>query len=453
MLTSLSRRRFLALSSAAASTALWPRTARPAEPDVVVIGAGAAGMAAARKLLEAGLTVTVIEADRRIGGRLHTDLEIFGVPYDTGAHWLHIGRLNPFVRYGQENGFDVYEAPSEEIIYVGRREATEQDYADYQSAYSATYQAIARAGRHGRDISAASAVSESEVGGPWSTLAHMAIGPWSMGKDFDDFSAADWWSGEDGTDWYCREGYGTLWAHSARGIPVELSTAASKIDWSGPGVRVETERGTLSARACIVTVSTGVLASEAIRFAPALPVPKQESFRGISMGLYNHIAFQFRRDFFGTGADGYLLYQLPPSDGGPPMGTAPRGFGMLTNIGGTNLSFGDVGGSLAWALEEEGIEGGLAFGLEELRKIFGDEVDKEFVKGHVTRWGRNPFTLGSYASAEPGAFPLRKALRAPVGERIWFAGEACSPTNWAMVHGAHLSGQRAAREVVRVLGE
>ena len=445
MLPPLSRRRFLTLSSALASASLLPRVAQSSEPDVVVIGAGAAGMAAARRLLASGLSVTVIEADRRIGGRVHTDLEIFGVPYDTGAHWLHIGRLNPFVRYGQDNGFDVYEAPSEEILYVGRREATEQDYADYRSAYSAAYQAIAGAGRRGQDVIAASVVPK---GGDWSTLAHMAIGPWSMGKDFDDFSAADWWSGEDGTDWYCREGYGTLWAHSARGIPVELSTAASKIDWSGRGVKVETERGSLSARACIVTVSTGVLASDAIRFAPALPVPKQESFHGISMGLYNHITFQFRRNVFGTGADGYLLYQLPPSNGGPP-----RGFGLLTNIGDTNLSFGDVGGSLAWVLEDEGVEGGLAFGLEELRKIFGSEVDKEFVKGHVTRWGRNPFTLGSYASAEPGAYPLRKELRTTVGDRIWFAGEACSPTNWAMVHGAHLSGQRAAKDVVRVLGE
>ena len=438
-----SRRRLLQLGATFASASLWPRLARASQPDVVVVGAGAAGMAAARTLIEAGFDVTVIEADTRIGGRVHTDTSIFGIPYDVGAHWLHVGHLNPFVRYGQENGFDVYEAPGDEALYVGNREATDEGYAAYEKALSAAYRAISRAGREGRDVSAASVVPD---GGEWSDLVQMVIGPWSMGKDFDDFSTADWWSGEDGADWYCREGYGTLWAHSARGIPVELSTRATEIDWGGQGVRVHTERGVLAARACIVTVSTGVLASGGLRFKPALSTVKQESFHGISMGLYNHIAFQFRGNFFGTGEDGYLVYKLPASGGG-----SPKGFGMLTNIGGTNLSFGDVGGGLAWSLEDEGADGALSFGLEELRKIFGSDVDTEFVKGHVTTWGRNSFTLGSYASAEPGAYRLRAELRAPVGERVWFAGEACSPDLWAMVAGAHTSGIQAAKDVARTL--
>lgn len=439
----LSRRGFLRLGAVFAASSMWPSVARSALPDVVIVGAGAAGMAAARVLIEAGLDVTIIEADKRIGGRVHTDLSFFGVPYDIGAHWLHVGHLNPFVRYGQEHGFKIYEAPDETTLYVGDREATAREYAAYRDALSATYRAISRAGRAGRDVSAASVAPKD---GKWSDLAAMVIGPWDMGKDFDRFSAADWWSGEAGKDWYCREGYGALWAHSARGIPVELSTRATKIDWGGRGVRVHTDRGVIEGRACIVTVSTGVLASGGIRFQPTLSAAKQESFHGISMGLYNHIAFQFRRNFLGTGDDGYLLYKLAPSGD-----ARPGGLGMLTNIGGTNLSFGDVGGGLAWALEEEGIEGALSFGLAELRKIFGSDVDEEFVKGHVTTWGRNLFTLGSYASAEPGAHHLRTALRAPVGERVWFAGEACSPNLWATVAGAHESGVRAATDVARVL--
>lgn len=439
----LNRRRFLQLGAALSTTSVCPGVACAADPDVVVIGAGAAGMAAARTLIERGLDVMVLEADKRIGGRVYTDTSIFGVPYDMGAHWLHIRHLNPFVDYGLNHGFDVYESPDEETLYVGDREATDQEYSAYESAVRAAHQAITRAGRKGKDVSAASVAPS---GGEWDDLAHMVIGPWSMGKDFTDFSTADWWSGEDGKDWFCRQGYGALWAHSAQGIPVELETPVHKIDWSGQGVKVHTSRGVITARSCIVTVSTGVLSSEGIRFEPALPVKKQESFHGISMGLYNHIAFQFRRNFLGTGDDGYLVYKLPPSDD-----DAPRGFGMLTNIGGTNLSFGDVGGGLAWELENEGVEGALAFGLSELRKMFGSTVDREFVKGHVTAWGSNPHTIGSYASAEPGAYPLRAALRAPVGDRIWFAGEACSSSMWAMVAGAHLSGQETARNVVRAL--
>jgi len=443
MPNNLNRRHFLRLGTAFTAGSILPRGARASEPDVVVVGAGAAGMAAARILIDAGLDVTVLEASNRIGGRVHTDMSVFGVPYDMGAHWLHIRHLNPFVDYALENGFDAYRDPDEEILYVGNREATDQEYAAYDNAVRDAYQSISRAGRNGQDVSAAS-VTPSE--GEWKDLAHMVIGPWSMGKDFNEFSAADWWSGEDGTDWFCREGYGALWAHSARDVPVELSTPVNRVDWGGKGVQVHTERGGIKARACIVTVSTGVLASEGIRFDPALPDKKQESFHGITMGLYNHIAFQFRRNFFGTGDDSYLVYQLPPSGD-----ASPRGFGMLTNIGGTNLSYGDVGGGLAWELENEGVDGALDFGLSELRKIFGSTVDKEFVKGHVTGWGQNSLTLGSYASAEPGAHHLRSALRAPVGERIWFAGEACSPSLWAMVAGAHESGIKSAKDVAKTL--
>jgi monoamine oxidase len=359
MANDVSRRGFLRLVGGLAGASLWPRPARSALPDVVVVGAGAAGMAAARVLIEAGLEVTVVEADKRIGGRVHTDLSIFGVPYDIGAHWLHVGHLNPFVRYGREHGFAVYEAPQETALYVGDRKATAEEYAAYRDTLRATYRAISSAGREGRDVSAASVAPR--LGG-WSDLAAMVIGPWDMGKDLDRFSAADWWSGEDGQDWYCREGYGALWAHSARGIPVELATPATKIDWSGPGVRVHTDRGVIAGRACIVTVSTGVLARGGLRFEPKLSAAKRESFHGISMGLYNHIAFQFRRNIFGTGADGYILYKLAPGGGG-----WSKGFGLLTNIGGSSLSFGDVGGGLAWALEAEGVEGALSFGLGELR--------------------------------------------------------------------------------------
>jgi len=280
----------------------------------------------------------------------------------------------------------------------------------------------------------------------WDPLAHMYIGPWSMGKDFKDFSCADWWSGESGKDWFCREGYGALWAHSAQGIPVELSTPVTAIDWSGPGVKVETAKGTIVARACVMTVSTGVLAAERIRFVPALPVPKQEAFHGISMGLYNHITFQFRRNVFGTPDDGYLVYKVGVDKQG-----SPQGFGLTTNIGGGRLSYGDVGGDLAWALEKEGPKATTAFGIDALRRLFGNTIDKELTKTHVTAWGGNPLTLGSYASAKPGAFHLRPVLRRPVGDRVWFAGEACSPSLWAMVAGAHESGIAAARDLARTV--
>jgi len=436
-----SRRRLLALFAAAASAPWGLRASAPW--DVVVIGAGAAGLGASRRLRELGLSVITIEASNRTGGRCHTNFSVFGQPYDLGAHWLHQAETNPFVEYGRRNGFEVYPDPGTEALYVGDREATEDERRGYDRAYRAASAAISSAGRQGEDVSPQSVVPD---GGVWHDLVHFVIGPWDMGKDFDAFSCADWWHWGSGSDWFCREGYGTLLQHLTTGTPVELATRAHTIDWGGPGVTVETDRGSIEARACIVTVSTGVLASEAIRFVPALPARKQASFHGISMGVYDHIALAFDRDIFGTGRDGYLFYRTD-SHGA----ASPRLMGLLTNISGTQLSFGDVGGDFAAELEAAGHEAAIAFAREELGRMLGSAADKHFVKGHFTTWGKNPLTRGSYASALPGAYPLRTVLRESIAERVWFSGEACSATEWATVSGAYKHGLETADEVARAL--
>lgn len=410
-----------------------------ANPDVVVIGAGAAGLAATRQLMEKGKTVICIEAMNRIGGRAHTDHEIFGVPYDIGAHWLTHSRSNPFVDYAKKNDFDVYPEANDEILYVGNRQASDEEYDAYDTAMRDTYRAILKAGERGQDIAPAKVVRNT---GEWTDTVHMRIGAYEMAKDFDHFSCADWYSGAESSDWFCRQGFGTLVAHRAQNLPVQLNTTLSKVKWGGAGVTLQTDHGTISAKAVIITVSTGVLAAEKIKFDPPLPVKKQEAFNGITMGLYNHIALQFSDNFFGIGADGYVSYQLDNQNA-----AAPRGIGLLTNISGTNLTFADVGGGFAKQLEAAGPDTAIDFALGELRNIFGSRVDSSLIKAHVTNWGQNMFTLGSYASAKPGAFNLRNALRQSVADRVFFAGEATSRSQWATVVGAHKTGLATAKIV------
>lgn len=440
----LSRRRFLTRSAALAALPLAARAgAAAAEPDVVVIGAGAAGLAATRILRERGVPVVTVEASGRIGGRAHTDTRLFGVPFDLGAHWLHNAADNPFVRYAREQGFHAYPAPVSETLYRGDRKANPAEYAAYRAAHAGAIRAMSAAGRRGEDRSPAAVVPD---GGEWHDLVHFVIGPWEMGKDFDDFSCVDWWNSEDGTDWYCKEGYGALLAHGGRDLEVLLATRAERIRWGGKGVSVDTERGTLRARHCIVTVSTGVLAHGGLRFSPELPAAKEESFHGISMGLYDHIALLFDENVLGTGADEYLLYNAD-SHGAP----SPALMGLLTNVSGTRLTLADVGGDFAAELEEAGPDAALDFARSELERIFGARVRRHLVKAHFTRWGRNPLTRGSYASARPGAYPLRAVLREPVAERVWFAGEACSEGEWATVGGAHKSGRLTGERVAAAL--
>ena len=431
----LSRRRFLSITAA---LPLLPRLAAAMQrPDVVVIGAGATGLAAARTLLEAGKSVTVLEAHHRIGGRAYTESDTFGVPYDHGCHWLHIARLNPWIDYAQKHGFDVYPDPDLETLYVGNRLATDEETAALEKARTKLYNAISDAGD--LDVSPASVF---DIAGPWRRMAANETGAQSMGKDLEDFSCMDWWNSEDGEDWFCKQGFGALVAHYGAGLPVALSTPATKVALTNDGgVRIETPAGHLEASAVVLTVSTGVLAAGKIAFDPTLSDEKRESFEKISMGTYNNIALLFSEDVFGLGPDAYLAYKTDTK----------RASGFLTNISGTRLSFGYVGGSFGRELERAGAEHAVDFALGELKAIFGNSIENKFVSGTMSRWGEDPWTLGAYASAQAGAYRLRSVLRAPVEEKIFFAGEACHRAQWATCAGAYLSGIDTAKRVLHQL--
>ena len=437
----IKRRTFLAGLAASLAMPGVMKATPPANPDVIVIGAGAAGLAAAKTLMGHGLEVAVIEAADRIGGRVITDTDTFGVPYDVGAHWLHNGEDNPYKTYAEKTGVAVRKAREEYRVFAEGREVGNLEMVKFWRTWEKIEQAMTRAAEQGLDISAAEAVAK--VKGDWADTIAWAIGPWSAAKDMADFSVLDWWSSLDGEDWYCSGGFGTLVARYGANVPVALNTAATRIDWQGNGVVVETDQGTLRAKAVVVTVSTGVLAAGGIAFTPTLSAEKRASFEGISMGLYNHIVLQFREDVFGMGADGYLLNQI---------GDDGKGFGTLTNAGGHGLAYCDVGGSWARELEREPEAGQVDYAVSELRKLLGSDIDRAFIKGAATSWGQNPLVRGSYASAAPGAYALREVLREPVGERIFFAGEACHPDQWSTVAGAHLSGVATANDVARELG-
>lgn len=416
---------------------------RTAEVDAVVIGAGAAGIAAARGLRAAGLRVTVIEAAARIGGRVHTDTRHFGVPYDVGAHWLHYRETNPFADYGLESGFDVYPAPEEAVMYVGNRPADDSEWRAFEKAERRALKAMTKAARKGRDVPPAEVLPDL---GDWGATVRLMTGPFEIGQDMHLFSCLDWDSAEEGTDYYCREGFGTLFAHWARDVPVSLGVTARRIRWDGPGVRVETDQGTLRARAVVVTVSMGVLRAGGITFEPALPVRKGEAIAALGMGHYNHVVLQFRENFFGTGADGYFSYRINEEVDG-----IPQGFAALIDAAGTGLAYCDLGGSLARDLGRAGQGASIDFVLGELRRMFGSKLDSALVKTGFYDWSADPLVQGAYSAALPGGAWSRKEMRRPEGDRIWFAGEALCKDDWATVAGAHKSGARTARKLARAL--
>ncbi|CAN1551310.1 Amine oxidase [Paracoccaceae bacterium] len=434
-----SRRSFLA---AAASAAVLPRVAvaQPTNPDVVVIGAGSAGIAAARRLIASGKSVIVIEAADRIGGRAFTDRTTFGVPYDQGASWLQGPAGLPHVDLARSQGYTlVNHDTAGEAFYVGNRPANASEWAAYSNASDRIDAAISGA----PDVSAASRLPADL---PMSAVVQSWIGPMDYGVDFADLSLGDVNSyGDYAYNYLIREGYGTLVADLGAGLPILTGTAAWLVDWGGPGVRVETDRGTIRAAACIVTVSTGVLASGAIRFTPDLPPEKTQAIADVPMGLLLKIALQFDGERFGLTENDFLTYAVPE--------TVPaRASYFLTWPTGTDLAVGFAGGAFGWELSAAGEAAAVDFALGEFAGMMGSSSRAHFVKGHMSGWASNPLTLGAYAAARPGKYAARAVLRQPLGERVFFAGEAVAERYPALVTGAHISGEVAADAVVAMLG-
>jgi len=436
------RRSVLGGLLAAGTIPLW-RPALAHEPEVVVIGAGAAGLAAARTLIARGRSVVVVEARGRIGGRAWTDHATFGVPYDWGCSWLHQANRNPFKKMADAWGYaTLYHDNAEERVFAGARPATSAERAAYEAAWTALNRAVSQAGHAGRDVPAASV---SPRGMPWIGTAEAWLGPLDMGMDVEDFSCLDWYMMEDlQPNYLIREGFGTLVAQFGRGLPVRLNTPAERVRWGGPGVVVETPAGDIRARAAIITVSTGVLASGRLAFDPPLPVWKQDAIGALPMGLLATVPLQFRPGTrFGLPENGWLAYR---TDG-------REACFFLCWPWGRDLMVGWVGGRFGWALTGAGEAEAVDYARRALGDILGrGEVDRAFVKGGFARWGTDPWTLGAYASAIPGSYAARALMAKRVGERLFFAGEACAGGFAQTCGGAFMSGQATARAVHSALG-
>lgn len=425
----------------AGSAAASMSRANPTVPDVVVIGAGAAGIAAARQLIAAGKSVIVIEAANRIGGRAFTETSSFGQPYDRGCSWLQGPETLPHLALARERGFGLVDfGTASEVHVLGGQRAKPDQRRAFEKTWSRIEAALERT--EGKDVAASTVLPQDA---PYSAAVQAWIGPMDHGVDFANLSTADFNAyAEPEIDYLVREGMGTLAALLGEGLPVRLSTAATHVDWSGTGVSVETSAGTIAASACIVTVSTGVLASGAIRFTPDLSAELQEAIADVPMGLMEKIGLMFDGARFGL-SDSGILTQL--YDGPVPSPAC----NFLTFPTGHDYVVGFVGGSFGWELAAEGPEAAIDFALAEFVRAVGSDARRHFLGGHFSDWGRNPLTIGSYSAARPGRHASRATLGQPLGDRVFFAGEAVAGDHIALMSGAHLSGARVAGEVIAML--
>ncbi len=422
-----------------------------ADPEVVVVGAGIAGLAAAAALRRAGRTCTVLEATGRIGGRAFTErpAALGGAAFDHGASWLHAAERNPLAGLARAAWIVLQETQgnwTRSVVIEGRR-ATEAELQTYDRAWE-RFEAVARArAQAGPDTSVADAVAplaaEPEIA-PWLPTVAAWEASLIAAADPRDLSVQDWHLNElSGGNLAVPGGLGAMVERvlgPAAG-PVRLATPVRRIAWDRPGgmVAVTTDAGTLAARACIVTVSTGVLRAGGIGFDPPLPEAQRAALEGLPMGLLSKVALRPAAPALSPGSS---LYRRLGDPGERAM--------FFSHSRLQDYLVGFFGGRAAWELAAAGPAATEDFARAELRALLGAEAG--FGPAVVTDWAADPAFLGAYAYARPDCVAARAAMDAPLAQRMFFAGEAwCMDGLAGTAGGAFLSGERAASAVVALL--
>jgi len=439
-MSALNRRNFIAGSAAMASTQALGAVSASGETDVAIVGAGAAGIAAARKVAAAGRRFVLIEASDHVGGRCVTESRTFGVPYDRGAHWVHMPDINPVAKLSARSGLEVYAAPPGQKLRMLKRNAREGEMEDYLAAIVKANRAIQDAARGKADVSCAQALPKDL--GDWRAAVEFVLGPFGCGKNLEEVSAVDFArSLERDVDAFCRQGFGALLAKLAD-MPVQINTPVQRMTSTRNSVEIETARGRIVARAAIVTASNGVLTAGKIKFAPDLPKRQVDAIAKLSLGSYDHVALELKGNPLQLQNDDLVFEQAK----------GPRTAALLANVSGTPLCMVELAGKVGRELSQAGEAAMVDFATGWLAELYGADIKKALGKAHATRWATEPWTLGAFSAAAPGGQPGRRAMMEPVRERLFFAGEAVHETLWGTVGGAWESGERAADAALKLWG-
>lgn len=404
--------------------------------DVIIVGGGAAGIGAARRLAAHGASALLMEASSRLGGRAHTH-DLGGFPLDLGCEWLHSGDRNAWVDVAEASGFPVDrgEPPwAKSHPDIARddygQEAAQRAFGDWEERL--------------RMVAAGSdrASDAFEPGGAWNAYVR-AIAGFMSGVGPEKISATDYLAYDDastGRNWHLPLGYGTLVAASLpSSTTLRLATPAERIDLTADGVAVTTRVGIVHAGAAILTVSTAVLAGDAIRL-PSGVDPWREAAAALPLGRNEKLFLEIGRD----GAfepDSHAYGNLHDSRSAA-YSIRPNGWPVIEAF---------LGGDGARIVEEEGPAAGFAYVLAELVALFGSDVASAIRPLAATSWSRMASIGGAYSCALPGRSGARAQLARPFDDRLFFAGEATHPFDFTTAHGAHDSGQRAADEVMAAL--
>lgn len=418
------------------------------DADVIVLGAGVSGLSAAHDLVAAGRRVVVLEARERIGGRLHTDHAWAKTPIEHGASWIHGHEGNPLTALAREIGAKTTVTTWENVaIYDEGERLDKTATAHIQRVFKRASKAIDDRDA-GRDQSVQAAFDAAADELDLSARDRLELAYTLSAEiesdyacDASDLSMRGWAEGKSdrGEDILLPGGYDQILKGLAAGVDIRLGHVATDVAHGPDGVRIKTSRGVFAAKRAIVTLPLGVLRAGAVRFDPGLPTEKSAAIAAMRMDVLQKVHLRYDAPFWPEDVEIF--------------GRLARGgeFVSAVNVaswaGEPILLFFNAG-AFARKVEEMTDAAVADLATKYVREMFGASAPAPRACA-VSRWGKDPFALGSYSHLTVGAKASdRKALAAPVGDRLFFAGEA-TESDWpATIHGALLSGRREAARVL-----